>query len=332
MKIGPLDTQSQIVLVAEIGNNHEGDPAVARELVEHAADAGAGAVKVQVFRPDLYVSASEPARIEQLRRFELPDEVHAELREIARRRGLAFVATPLDLDSAHFLEPLVDAFKIASGDNDNPRFIGSVASARKPVIVSAGMCDRTVIARAKAAVEAEGAPVAVLHCISAYPAPPAAARLSTIPWLARELGCPVGYSDHTLGIETCVLAAAAGARIVEKHFTLRHDFSEFRDHRLSADPRELCELAQRLGDLDEILGSPREGVLSEEAEIVSGARRALAAARDLPAGHTLAEADLTWLRPRADGIPPAEEATLIGRRLLRAVGAGEPLARGDVES
>ncbi len=162
----------------------------------------------------------------------------------------------------------------------------------------------------------------MLHAVTAYPTPAEAVNLAAIPTLARELGCTIGYSDHTLGIEACVAAVALGARILEKHFTLDHDYSDFRDHQLSAEPDELRELVERVGARgSRCSAAPRRRVQPVEAELAQAVRRSIAAGRDLPEGHVLAWDDLAWLRPR-DGLAPGEEDKLLGRALRRDVADG----------
>lgn len=337
MKVGPGDTASEVLVVAEIGNNHEGDVGVARELIECAAGAGADAAKLQVFDPAKYVGPEDPRRVAQLERFRLSPDAIAELGELAGARGLGFISTALDLGSMELIKPLVDAIKIASGDNDNPAFLAAAAETGLPVIVSAGMSDLAALRRARRVVEQAWArrsvagELAVLHCVSAYPVTPLDARLASIPWLARELGCTIGYSDHTLGIETCVIAAALGARILEKHFTLRHDFSDFRDHQLSAEPQELAVLVDRVRGVQAMIGEPADGVLPTEEPVLAAARRSIRSVGDLPAGHVLRAEDLTWLRPRGEGLPPGAEHRLVGRALVQNVTAGTPLCPDDVE-
>jgi N,N'-diacetyllegionaminate synthase len=178
---------------------------------------------------------------------------------------------------------------------------------------------------------AQGAPFAALHCVSAYPTPPEDAALAQIGVLADALdpATVVGYSDHTLGIDACVAAAAAGARILEKHFTLRHDLSDFRDHQLSAEPSEMAELVRRVREVETLMGSPRDGMGEAEAGVAAAARRSIVAAADLAAGHVVTEADLWWLRP-GDGMEAGREGELLGRALVRDVAAGQALAPGDV--
>ena len=140
----------------------------------------------------------------------------------------------------------------------------------------------------------------------------------------------VGYSDHTVGNDACVIAAALGARILEKHFTLDHDFSPFRDHQLSAEPAELSDLVERVRAGVAMAGKGEKLVQPEEAEVAAALRRSIAAASDLPRGHRLRRQDLIWLRPR-DGLAPGEEWQLLERALNRDVAHGESIVAADVE-
>lgn len=337
MRIGPADLAQRVLVIAEIGNNHEGDAAVAAELIDAAAEAGADAAKLQAFVAEQFVRPGQDARLEQMRGFQLTRDEYAGLAEHARSRGLAFVCTPLDMDSAEFLAPIVDAIKIASGDNDWPELLELAGTTGKPVVVSTGMSDWDTLRAARATVlgvrpgSRADPGLALLHCVSAYPAPDEEARLATIGALAREFpDCTIGYSDHTLGIDACVAAVAAGARVLEKHVTLRHAYSEFRDHQLSAEPAELAELVRRVRATEVLVGSPRDGVLEVEQPVAAVARRSIVAAADLPLGTTLGRGELMAMRPR-DALPPAAEGELIGRTLRRAVVFGEPILPADVE-
>ena len=331
MRIAHWDTQERPLVVAEIGNNHEGDLAVALELIEAAAAAGAGAVKFQTIVPDRLVRPTDSARLEQLKRFQLEPEGFARLSAAARDLGLLFGSTPFDLDSVPAITDLVDFLKIASGDNDFVPLLQRVGATGKPVVMSAGLAGLDAIRDAKRVLEAAGAgDLAILHCVAAYPVEPDQAELGAIPVLARELGVTIGYSDHTVGTEASVLAAALGARVIEKHFTLRHDFSDFRDHQLSATPDELRQIVQGVERAVQLVGRGSADVQPAEEAALSSARRSIAAAADLAEGHVLTPEDLTWLRPR-DGLKPGEEGDLVGRRLNRDVPRGDTVHREDVE-
>jgi len=327
MRIGSFDTSERVLVVAEIGQNHEGDLAVARELVERAADAGADAVKFQTFRTAEFVSQSDVERFARMRRFELEPEMWSELGELAHRHGLLFISTPLDLASARLLTPLLDAFKIASGDVDFFPLLELVAATGKPAIMSTGQSEIDEVARAVAVL---GEDVGILQCVTSYPAPDEDVNLRAIAVLAERFpASTIGYSDHTVGLDAAPLAVACGARIIEKHFTLDKAFSEFRDHQLSADPADLNELVRRIRAAEQLLGEARKEVQPSEVEMRHAVRRSIAAARRLPAGHALTSEDFIWTRP-ADGLRPGEEALLDGRKLRRDVEAGEHLRPEDV--
>jgi len=336
MKIGGFNLTQKVLVVAELGNNHEGDFATAQKLVGEAGACGVGAVKFQVFRTRHFVSAGDRARYDRLSSFELSYEQFEELHRLAKSLGLLFIATPLDLESAAFLEGIVDAYKIASGDNNFYPLIERVCRTGRPIILSSGLTDIDGIRKSKAFIEERWRTfgirqnLAILHCVSSYPVPPEQANLGAIPMLIRELECTVGYSDHTLGIQACVIAAALGARIIEKHFTLDRQYSDFRDHQLSADPTEMAGLVRQIAEVGVFLGTGEKIVQAAEAESARLARRSIVAGADLPAGHRVRWEDVTWIRP-ATGLPPGEEARIVGKRLRRAVAFGEPILPADVE-
>lgn len=336
MKVGSFDTDRAVLVVAEIGNNHEGNVELAAEMVRQAARCGVGAVKFQTVRANQLVRRSETARFERLTRFELSERQFAALSKLAHELGLLFVSTPLSLEAADFLEPLLDAYKIASGDNDFFPLMEKVARTGKPVVVSTGVSDVPQIdatvqfLRSQWAARGIAGELGLLHCVSSYPTPPEEANLRSVPFLAERYGCTVGYSDHTLGTEAAVLAVAAGARIIEKHFTLDKHQSDFRDHQLSADPAEMTELVGRVREAETLLGSWGKSVQPCEAASQTAIRRSIVAARDLKSGMALAAGDLKWIRP-GDGLRAGNEAQLIGRRLKRDLGEDEAISLGDVE-
>jgi sialic acid synthase SpsE len=336
MKIGSFDTDRSVLVVAEIGNNHEGDFKRAGEMVRRAAECGVGAVKVQTLQAGQLVRRSETARFERLTRFELSEEQFAALSALAHDLGLLFLSTPLYLQAAAFLEPLVDAYKIASGDNNFLPLLQQVASTGKPVIVSTGVSD---VSQIDATVrflreqwESQGisGELALLHCVSSYPTPPEQANLRSVPFLAERFGCTAGYSDHTLGTDAAVLAVAAGARIIEKHFTLDKHQSDFRDHQLSADPAEMASLIQRIRAAESLLGAYDKSIQPCEAASQTAIRRSIVASRDLTSGTRIAAADLKWIRP-GDGMRPGAEGKLIGRTLNRDLREDDALSQSDVE-
>lgn len=335
MKIGGIDTRRTPLVVAEIGNNHEGNFAVARKLVEAAAAARVHAVKFQTFNTDFYVTRADEARHRRLKSFELTIEQFEELATLAHQRGLLFLSTPFDLGSAAGLSRFVDAFKIASGDVDFFPLIDRVLGYGKPLIVSTGASDLDQVAATVGFVkERLGArrrdDFALLHCIASYPAPASEVNLRAIALLKDKFGVSVGFSDHTMGVDAATFAVAAGAEIIEKHFTLDKNYSEFRDHQLSADPQELTLLVERIAAVSTLMGSATKAVQPSEQSSVALIRRSIVAAHALPAGATIRSEDLTWVRPRT-GLAPGAEQQLVNRRLRRAKAFGEPITGEDCE-
>jgi N,N'-diacetyllegionaminate synthase len=338
MKFGKFDLARRVLVVAEIGNNHEGNFDVAVEMLERAAEAGADAVKFQTFIAEKFVSPADPDRLKRLRGFQLTFEQFAKLAERARQLGVVFFSTPLDIDSARFLDTIQPIFKIASGDNNFLDLIRTIAGFGKPLIVSTGFSDLPLLeqvhAEVRAAWKARGIDpgLSFMHCVACYPVPPAQANLAAIGTLLERFpDCAIGYSDHTIGIDAAAYAVAAGARIIEKHFTLDKNYSSFRDHQLSADPDDLRRLIARIREVEELLGDGSREPQQCELAHITAVRRSLAAARDLPVGTTLAPSDLICVRP-GSGFAPGSEAQLVGRRTARALTAGTVLQSSDLAS
>jgi N,N'-diacetyllegionaminate synthase len=331
MKIGDFDTDERVFVVAEIGNNHEGNLTLAEEMIGLAADAGADAVKFQTFLTEHYVSSEDSARFEMLKSFELTFKEFEHLKEAADKAGVIFISTPFDISSAEFLNTIVPAFKISSGDNTFYPLIETIARFGKPIILSSGLAGIKGLEYVCALIEhiwneecINTPDLAVLHCVSIYPVTPREANLGAIRALGKRLGCVIGYSDHTLGIDAAALSVAVGARIVEKHFTKDKKFSDFRDHQLSADPNELKTLVERIRAIEELLGTGDKIVQESEKQLESFLRRSIVATRDLSAGETVASEDITWIRP-AGGISPGREELVLGKILTRNVAKGERL-------
>jgi len=325
-RLGHWSPNRSPLLVAEIGNNHEGDMGRARELVDAAAASGADAVKLQVFHTELYVRPIDEARFRARRRFELRPDEYNELLRRARGLGLLVMATPFDCASAEALEEQVDALKIASGDITFLPLLRLAAGFPLPLVLSTGASTRDEIDSALAEVRnirgAGHERLALLHCVAGYPTPEEQAHLAAIPYLRRcypEL--VIGYSDHTEGIAAAVLAVAAGARIIEKHFTLSRAQSDHPDHRISADPAGMKELSRRLRQVHEMRGEESKDVQPCEAEMPARARRSIATACELKKGETIEMKHLCWLRP-ACGAPPGHEERFLGRRVKEDIPAG----------
>ena len=328
MKIGNIDTDKCVLVVAEIGNNHEGDYALAERLIGLAAEAGAGAVKFQTIIPERLVAPSQKDKFSQYQRFQLSYDQYEKLSRVAEREGVLFLSTPFDIESARFLNNLVPAFKIASGDNNFFPMIDVIARTGKPIILSSGLADMKQIKATKDFIQniwreqGINQELAVLHCVASYPTPPQEANLLAIRQLRDQLGVTVGYSDHTLGIEAAVLSAALGAHIIEKHFTLDKNYSAFHDHQLSADPQDMALLVQRIKDLSELLGTGNKVPQTSEKALEGSIRRSIVAKHDLPKDARISWDDINWTRP-ANGLPPGKEDLVLGKFLSKSVEMGE---------
>ncbi len=334
MKIGNVDLDKEVLIIAEIGNNHEGSCALAEDMIGLAAEAGATAVKFQTIVPEKLVSIDQVDRVRQLKKFQLSYDEFEKLHQTAQREGVIFLSTPFDVDSARFLQHLVPAFKISSGDNNFWTLIDFVARTGKPIIVSAGMTELCQIQKVKDFIEGIWREceirqeLAVLHCVASYPTEAADTNLVFIREL-RDMGVTTGYSDHTLGIEAAVLSVAVGARIVEKHFAVSKDYSSFQDHRLSADPKEFKEMVQGVRQAEKLLGHKGKRILDAEKKVIQAARRSIVADCDLIKGKRITLKDITWLRP-SGGLAPGEEQRILGKRLRRDISRGEKISLEDV--
>lgn len=318
MKIGRADTAHQVALIAEIGNNHEGSLALARELIETAWEAGADAVKLQTLIPELFVSPQFPDRLDQMRRFALPVGETIQLIEEYRERGVSVFSTPLDLESASRLMDVVPTIKISSGDLTFTQLLRLVATAGVDVILSTGMATLLEVREAANLLELEWgkfeeAPnLGILHCVSAYPADAASANLGAIFTLKQAFpDAAVGYSDHVVGIDVAARSVAAGATIVEKHFTIDKKYSDFRDHSLSADAADLKLLRSLVDEVREEVGSGEKKPCAEESTGRDTFRRSITIRHRVAAGGEIHEGDLVCQRP-GSGLPPTAWATVVG--------------------
>lgn len=334
-----------VFVIAEAGVNHNGDVDLARRLVELAADAGADAVKFQTFRADRTVSKFAPkaayqlqttdvseSQYEMLKRLELSDKAHYVLMEQCRERGIRFLSTPFDEQSADFLVALgIQALKIPSGEITNRPFLEHVAKFGKPVILSSGMADLTEVGEALSWLRNAGSEdVTVLHCLSNYPADPAETNLRAMQTIAATYDVSVGYSDHTPGIEISLAAVALGARVIEKHFTLDQELPG-PDHKASLSPKELKALIRGIRSVSSALGNGVKQAAPSELENRTIIRRSLVALTDISSGATITRDMVGILRP-ATGLPPSRLGDVLNRRSLRAIPAGTPITADMVEN
>ncbi|MBI3321164.1 MAG: N-acetylneuraminate synthase family protein [Candidatus Omnitrophica bacterium] len=311
-------------VIAEAGVNHNGQPALAKRLVEVAKAAGADAVKFQTFRAERLTTPDGP-QFEMLRRLALSPAAHAELVASCRQAGVLFLSSPFDDESADLLDRLgVAAFKLGSGEMTNWPFLAYVARKGKPIILSTGMSSLGEVGEAVRVIrDAGNGQVILLHCVSSYPADPADANLRAMRTMADAFHLPVGFSDHTQGIEVALAAVALGACVIEKHITLARTLPG-PDHRASLEPPELHALLRGIRLVERALGHGRKEPVPSEAELATVVRRSIVAARDIPRGTALAAESLTSLRP-ASGLPPSLLAQILGRTARQDIPAGTML-------
>ncbi|WP_085906787.1 N-acetylneuraminate synthase family protein [Kiloniella majae] len=336
MLIGNINTQTDVLLIAEIGNNHEGNFELAERLISEAAQAGAQAVKFQTIEPERLVHPKETQRLKQLNGYAFSPQQHEQLARRAEKENVLFLSTPFSLEAVDWLDDLLPAYKVASGDNNFLPLIKKVAQKDKPIILSTGMSDIKVVEQAcqtisRHATNSNGsAQVALLHCVSSYPTDPADANLSAMQ-LLPPLCDVIGYSDHTIGTEIAIAAVAAGARIIEKHFTIDKNYSDFRDHQLSADPSDLKQLKKGIDEVSSWLGLQNKKILPSEEATALAARRSIVLKEDVKQGAAITFSSLDWLRP-GDGISPDQTDNVINKKAKSDLAAGTVLTWDMVEA
>ncbi|MGB0383248.1 MAG: N-acetylneuraminate synthase [Ardenticatenaceae bacterium] len=326
-------------IIAEAGVNHNGSIEMARQLVDVAVLAGADAIKFQTFKAERLVTPDAPkanyqlettgaseTQYQMLHRLELSLEAHRELMAYCQQKGILFMSTPFDEQSANLLADLgVALFKIPSGEITNLPFLSHVAQKNKPMIVSTGMSYLGEVESAVRTIqETSNQKLVLLHCVSNYPADPADTNLRAMHTMATAFGVPVGYSDHTPGIEVALAAVALGACVIEKHFTLDRNLPG-PDHRASLEPDELAGMIKGIRVVEAALGNGCKLPAASEANTASVVRKSLVAARDLLAGTVLTK-DMIAIKRPGTGLSPSMRDELIGRTLNQDIQRGTLLA------
>lgn len=321
-------------IIAEAGVNHNGDEALALQLVQTAKQCGADAVKFQTFSADKLVRpGAEKAEYQKretgsgdqhamLKALEMSAALHRKLFARCAELGIEFMSTPFDEDAADFLIALgMRRIKIPSGEITNEPFLEFLAAKDVPLIMSTGMATLAEIQRAIEVIASARiraglvAPLdemlTVLHCTSNYPAQCSDVNLRAMLTIAQETGMPVGYSDHTLGLAVSTAAVALGAVVIEKHFTLDRDLAG-PDHKASLTPEQLSQLVSQIRDVGDALGSPIKQPSASELPVRALVRRSVTVVKAVRAGAPIRSDDVALLRP-GSGIAPAEMASVIGR-------------------
>ena len=287
-------------IIAEVGNNHEGKFDVAKKLIIKASESGVDAVKFQTFNTEDYVNGLDKKRFKQLRKFQLSKEQFYKLSIIAKSKNLKFISTPFDLNSAEFLNKIVDYFKISSGDLTYLKLIEKVASFNKKLIISTGCSSIKEIKKTYTFLKKKNfslKKLSFLHCVSIYPAPISNVNLATINYLKKIFKIKIGYSDHTVGYGVPILSYLNGADIIEKHFTLDNNFSKFRDHKLSLNPKDMSAMVEILKNIKIIKGFEKKILSKKETNNLSNLRRSYYFRNNLNKGKIISSHDLKFVRP-----------------------------------
>lgn len=324
--------KNKIIIIAEAGVNHNGNLELAQKMVKAAKEAGADYVKFQTAVPELVISTFAPkaeyqkettgegeSQLEMCKAIHLPLSDYAGLKELCDKEGVKFMSTPFDLVSIECLVGLdMDFWKIPSGEITNLPYLRKIARKGGHVIMSTGMSTLPEVEAAVEVLEENGIPrkdIILLHCTTQYPTPADAVNLRAMDAL-RTLGCGgVGYSDHTVGIEIPIAAAAMGACVIEKHFTLDKTLPG-PDHRASLDPSELAAMVKAVRKVEAALGSGEKTVAEAEKGNIEVARKSIVAFRDIKAGEILTEENITVKRP-GNGVSPMLWDSVLGTKAVR---------------
>ena len=326
------------LIIAEAGVNHNGSLETALRLVEAAREAGADVVKFQTFAAERLVprsaakaayqrqtTATDESQFEMLKKLELSPEQLRKLMAHCAEQGILFLASPFSERDVDLLDSMdVPAIKVGSGEITNHPLLAHVGATFRPVILSTGCSSLDEVTRAVDVLREAGCvELALLHCVSNYPADPADVNLRAMETMARAFNLPVGYSDHTPEAEIACAAVALGARIIEKHLTLDRTMSG-PDHRASLEPREFAGLVSSIRHIESAMGDGVKRPAPSEADVRTAARRSLVAATDLPVGTMLRRAHLVAKRP-GTGVSPAELENILGLRLQQDLAADDVL-------
>lgn len=320
--------KNRVVIIAEAGVNHNGDITLAKKLIDAAADAGVDYVKFQTFNSKKLVSKSAQkadyqkqntndeveSQLKMLQKLELSKNDHLILIDYCKAKNIKFLSTAFDLDSIDFLEELkIDLWKIPSGEITNLPYLRKLGGLGKPVIISTGMAEMSEIEDAINVVTSSGTDIkdiTVLHCNTEYPTPMQDVNLTAMNTIKDVFKVPIGYSDHTLGIEIPIAAVALGATVIEKHFTLDNSM-DGPDHKASLEPQELKKMVAAIRNIEQALGNGIKAPSPSEVKNKPIARKSIVANVDISKGEVFNENNITVKRP-GTGISPMKWDEVIG--------------------
>lgn len=334
-----ISKNSPVFIIAEAGVNHNGSLELAKKLVDAAKESGVDAVKFQTFKAENVVSTFAKkaeyqrkttniaeSQLEMIKKFELSYESFVKLKEYCDKKNIIFLSTPFDYGSVDFLEKLVPLYKIGSGEVTNLPFLKYIAKKGKPLILSTGMSTLGEVEKAINSILpiintvhflsfAQFPPLTLLHCVSNYPSDFSEVNLKAMLTLKQAFKLPVGYSDHTLGIEIPIAAVALGARIIEKHLTLEKSLPG-PDHRASLDPRELKEMVIAIRNIEKAMGDGIKKPNKSEIETMKVARKSLVTNCEIKKGTVLTKDMISIKRP-GTGIPPDDLTKVLGMQIKK---------------
>jgi N,N'-diacetyllegionaminate synthase len=321
----------KVLIIAEAGVNHNGSMEMAKCLVDAASDSGADYVKFQTFKTEKLVSTTakkadyqtlntnSDSQFDMLKKLELSIEQHHELIAYCKQKSIKFLSTAFDLESIDLLNSLnIQLFKIPSGEITNLPYLKKIGFLNKEVILSTGMCVMSEIEDAldtliKAGTDRKN--ISVLHCTTDYPTAMKDVNLKAMLSIQKQLNVPVGYSDHTLGIEVAIAAVAMGATIIEKHFTLDKNLPG-PDHKASLEPTELKTLVKGIRNIEQALGKSEKQPTEAEQKNMMVARKSIHLVHSLSRGSVISEKDIIMKRP-GDGISPMDLKKVLGKKLTK---------------
>lgn len=325
-----MNNQKKVFIIAEAGDNHNGDYDTALKLVDKAVEAGADCVKFQTFVTEQVISklaekadyqkestGTGESQYEMVKKLELSFEQFRQIKKYCEQKKIIFLSTPFDLESIDFLQEIdIPFWKIPSGEITNLPYLEKIAHTGKDIIMSTGMCTMEEIQKAIDILKKNGAgKITLLHCNTEYPTPYEDVNLRAMKTMAETFGVEVGYSDHTKGIEVPIAAVAMGAVVIEKHFTLDKNMPG-PDHKASLEPDELKQMIQSVRNIEKALGSSEKKPSTSEIKNIDIARKSIVAKKAIKKGEELTEDNLDIKRP-GNGISPMYWYDLLGTKAVK---------------
>lgn len=319
-----------VYIIAEAGVNHNGNVEIAKKMVGVAKESGVDAIKFQTFLAEKVVTIRSlkaeyqkkgitdgESQLEMLKKFQLSQDEFILLKTYCKQMEIDFLSTPFDLESVDFLFQMgISQWKIPSGEITNLPYLIKIAETKLPIILSTGMATLDEVAEAVAILKKYGGTeITLLHCTTEYPAPFDEVNLKAMLTMRDEFKLPIGYSDHTMGIEIPIAAVAMGATIIEKHFTLDRTM-DGPDHRASLEPDELEQMVCAIRHVEKAMGDGIKQTTQSEKKNIHVARKSIVAKNSISKGDLLTEENLTVKRP-GNGISPMKWFEVLGSKALR---------------